>query len=143
MSETPGKKEGTAIIDGAVEGNPGRGGIGIVLVEKEEGKPLISVSKRVGDVTNNQAEWIALVELLKIAKEKGFSKIEVFTDSQLLIRQWEGFYKVRTPHLQKLYQEAKDLAKGFEEVKIFKGTRKEIKEAHRLANKAIIEGGTY
>lgn len=133
-------KEGICIIDGAVEGNPGKGGIGIVLKERGEDKSTAVVSKNVGDVTNNEAEWLAFIEALRLAKRRGFSKLEVITDSQLLLRQWEGAYKVRAPHLQKLFEKAKGLASAFEELRVVKGSRKETREAHRLANMAI-KGG--
>lgn len=133
-------KEGICIIDGAVQGNPGKGGIGIVLKEKGEDKSTVVVSKNVGDVTNNEAEWLAFIEALRLAKRRGFSKLEVITDSQLLLRQWEGAYKVRAPNLQKLFKKAKGLASAFEELIVVKGSRKETREAHRLANMAI-KGG--
>ncbi len=134
-------KEGICTIDGAVEGNPGRGGIGVILEEKKGGKTTFIVSKGVvGNITNNEAEWLALLEALRLAKRKGFSKLEVITDSQLLFKQWEGSYKVRAPHLRKLYERAKNLGRVFEELKIVKASRKETKEAHLLANKAIEKG---
>lgn len=136
----PQAKEGICIIDGAVEGNPGRGGIGIVLRDKGNKRSPIMVSKGVGNVTNNEAEWLAFLEALRLAKRKGFTKLEVITDSQLLLRQWEGIYKTRATNLRKLLEKARKLAIGFEEIKVVQGSRKDTKEAHRLANNAI-KGG--
>lgn len=139
-NDFPKDKEGICVIDGAVEGNPGEGGIGIVLKKKVEGEPLIALSKRVGKVTSNEAEWLAFLEALRLAKREGFSKLVVITDSQLLLKQWNGSYKVRAPHLQKLHKKARDLAMTFEELKVLKLSRRWTREAHRLANKAM-EGG--
>lgn len=137
-NEFPKGKEGICLIDGAVQGNPGQGGIGIVLREKQSDKSPLMLSREVGEVTNNEAEWLAFIEALRLAKEKGFTKLEVITDSQLLLRQWEGTYKTRARNLQKLLQKARHLAEAFEELKIVKGERKETQQAHRLANKAIV-----
>jgi ribonuclease HI len=130
------EKEGIAIIDGAVEGNPGRGGIGVVLKDRK-GEWTLLVSKEVGDVTNNEAEWLSFIEALNLARRNKFLKLEVVTDSQLLVRQWSGLYKTRAKNLLKLFKKAKKLAEGFQELRLRQGTRKETREAHILANQAL------
>ena len=130
------EKEGIAIIDGAVEGNPGRGGIGVVLKDRNSEWTLL-VSKEVGDVTNNEAEWLSFIEALNLARRNKFLKLEVVTDSQLLVRQWSGMYKTRAKNLLKLFKKAKKLAEGFQELRLRQGTRKETREAHILANQAL------
>jgi ribonuclease HI len=130
------EKEGIAIIDGAVEGNPGRGGIGVVLKDRNSEWTLL-VSKEVGDVTNNEAEWLSFIEALNLARRNKFLKLEVVTDSQLLVRQWSGLYKTRAKNLLKLFKKAKKLAEGFQELRLRQGTRKETREAHILANQAL------
>jgi len=130
------EKEGIAIIDGAVEGNPGRGGIGVVLKDRNSEWTLL-VSKEVGDVTNNEAEWLSFIEALNLARKNKFLKLEVVTDSQLLVRQWSGLYKTRAKNLLKLFKKAKKLAEGFQELRLRQGTRKETREAHILANQAL------
>ena len=130
------EKEGIAIIDGAVEGNPGKGGIGVVLKDRNSEWTLL-VSKEVGDVTNNEAEWLSFIEALNLARKNKFLKLEVVTDSQLLVRQWSGLYKTRAKNLLKLFKKAKKLAEGFQELRLRQGTRKETREAHILANQAL------
>jgi len=130
------EKEGIAIIDGAVEGNPGRGRIGVVLKDRNSEWTLL-VSKEVGDVTNNEAEWLSFIEALNLARRNKFLKLEVVTDSQLLVRQWSGMYKTRAKNLLKLFKKAKKLAEGFQELRLRQGTRKETREAHILANQAL------
>jgi len=129
-------KEGIAVIDGAVEGNPGKGGIGIILKDKN-GEKTFFISKAVGNVTNNEAEWLSFIEALNLARRNKFQKLEVITDSQLLVRQWSGLYKTRAKNLLKLYRKAKKLAEGFQELRLRQGTRKETREAHILANQAL------
>jgi ribonuclease HI len=130
------EKEGIAIIDGAVNGNPGRGGIGVVLKDRNSEWTLL-VSKEVGDVTNNEAEWLSFIEALNLARRNKFLKLEVVTDSQLLVRQWSCLYKTRAKNLLKLFKKAKKLAEGFQELRLRQGTRKETREAHILANQAL------
>ena len=133
-------REGIAIIDGAVEGNPGRGGIGVILKDKK-GDKVFSLGKFVGNVTNNEAEWLSFIEALNIARRNKFQKLEVITDSQLLVRQWGGFYKTNAKNLLKLHRKARRLAEGFQELRLRQGMRKETREAHILANQAIKRGG--
>ncbi|MGB9877696.1 MAG: ribonuclease HI family protein [bacterium] len=127
--------KGIAIIDGAVKGNPGKAGIGVVL-KNSNGEKVLSLGKFIGKATNNEAEWLAFIEALRLAKKK-FQKLEVITDSQLLVRQWNGLYKIRAQNLLKLQKKAKKLAEELKELRVKQGTRSETREAHDLANKAI------
>lgn len=132
-------KEGICIIDGSVAGNPGKGGIGVVLMEKGNEGTVFRVSKSIGWATNNEAEWLAFIEALRLAKRKGFQKLQLLTDSELLLRQWNGTYKVKAKNLQKLFNKAKELANTFQDLQIIAGSRKDTKEAHKLANMAVRE----
>jgi ribonuclease HI len=129
-------KEGIAVIDGAVEGNPGKGGIGIILRDRN-GEKTFFISKAVGNVTNNEAEWLSFIEALNLARRNKFQRLEVVTDSQLLVRQWSGLYKTRAKNLLKLYRKARRLAEGFQELRLLQGMRKETREAHILAHQAL------
>ncbi len=98
-------------FDGACRGNPGPMGIGAVLLEN--GKKVKEISKRLGKGTNNIAEWSALIEGLKMAKAHGCREVEVRGDSQLIIKQITGRYRVKSENLIPLYDEAKRLTASF------------------------------
>ena len=98
-------------FDGACRGNPGPMGIGAVLMEN--GKKVKEISKRLGKGTNNIAEWSALIEGLKMAKAHGCREVEVRGDSQLIIKQITGRYRVKSENLIPLYDEAKILSASF------------------------------
>ena len=98
-------------FDGACRGNPGPMGIGAVLMEN--GKKVKEISKRLGKGTNNIAEWSALIEGLKMAKAHGCREVEVRGDSQLIIKQITGRYRVKSENLIPLYDEAKRLTASF------------------------------
>src|SRR5687768_2925678 len=96
--------------DGACRGNPGPMGIGAVLYDELGGKKLGEVSRVCGSGTNNRAEYLALIALLELAKEKGLRDLYVQSDSQVMIRQMRGEYRVKDPQLQLLYRQASDIA---------------------------------
>ena len=91
--------------DGGSRGNPGPAGIGIVLRQKENGYEE-EFSRYIGRTTSNVAEYMALVEGLKLALDRGARSVLHFSDSELLVRQLEGSYQVRSPELKTLYDEA-------------------------------------
>ena len=126
-----------AFTDGASRGNPGESGIGIVLKD-ERGSVLASLFGYIGNATNNIAEYSALVACLKLAQKKGCKKLVVHSDSELLVRQMEGIYKIKEPRLKRLSQEARTLmsSPGFE-CTFRHITREYNRDADRLANLAI------
>jgi ribonuclease HI len=123
-------------IDGAARGNPGPAGIGVVLCEaagdfREEHEAYI------GEATNNVAEYAALLFGLQKARELGYEVIKVFSDSELLVRQIRGEYRVKHPRLRKLYDEVQGLLRSFEAVEIVHVRRAMNARADLLANRAI------
>ena len=122
--------------DGASSGNPGKGGIGVVM-KNEEGKKISEISREVGEVTNNQAEYLAVIEGLKEAKKLGGRKIHLFVDSELVCEQMKRRYKVREPELKKLYERAMVLFYRFPWQEIRSIPREKHKEADRLAKKGV------
>ncbi|GBC68979.1 14.7 kDa ribonuclease H-like protein [archaeon HR01] len=125
-------------VDGASRGNPGQAGIGVVL---EYGGAVRKVGEYVGVRTNNEAEYIALIRGLEMALEMGVSEVTVYSDSQLLVRQLAGEYRVRSPRLRRLYEKAAALIPKFSTFKIVHVGREENSEADRLANTALAKNG--
>ncbi len=127
-----------AWVDGGARGNPGPAGWGAYLVAMD-GSPLSQCWGFLGKATNNVAEYQGLIEALSLALELGASEIEVRTDSQLIERQVKGVYRVKQPHLRKLYDEVKVLAQRFSSFVILHVPREENKDADALANRAMDE----
>lgn len=126
-------------IDGASKGNPGPGGAGI-LVADAKGAPLKAYCKFLAHCTNNVAEATALELALKAARRIGGTRLEIFTDSQLLARQFTGQYRVKDPTLQMFWARIRALADGFERVSLTHIPRERNCEADRLANEAVKRG---
>ncbi|MDP2767513.1 MAG: ribonuclease HI family protein [Candidatus Methanoperedens sp.] len=122
-------------FDGACRGNPGPMAIGAVLMEN--GKKVKEVSKRIGMGTNNIAEWRALIEGLKLAKAHGCKELEVRGDSQLIIKQISGQYKVKSDNLIPLFNEARKLCGGFDGLRFKWVKREENLYTDALSNKAL------
>lgn len=122
-------------IDGSVEGNPGPGGIGVV-VEDGDGTLVEAWGEAIGHVTNNQAEYQALLAGLKKARQLGAKAVTVRSDSQLLVRQFLGEYRVKDAKLKPLHEEARRLAGRFERFIIEHVRREANRAADRLANRA-------
>ncbi len=129
---------GRLFFDGASKGNPGPSGYGFVL-ELEDGR-RIEGKGFLGKTTNNVAEYSGLIEGLKRALSEGVSHIEVLADSQLVVKQLSGEYRVRAPHLKELHQRAMALLQRFKSFRIFFVGREANREADRLANEAVREG---
>jgi ribonuclease HI len=123
-------------IDGASKGNPGKAGIGVVI-QSHDGSVIQTYKEYIGYATNNQAEYLALIKGLDLASKRGAVNLEVYSDSELLIRQMNGEYKVRNPHLRKLYGQVKNLEKGFKKITYRHISRKQNYLADKLANEAI------
>lgn len=130
--------------DGGARGNPGPAGIGAVVIDLDqakEGETLATVSKYIGEATNNQAEYQAVISGLKEAVDLKAQEVEIVSDSELLVKQCNGEYKVKDPDLAKLFMEVYNLQQNFKKV-IFNHTlRSGNKEADRLVNEAIDKAG--
>ena len=126
----------SVFCDGASRGNPGLAGAGAVLVAPD-GKVRKQHKEFLGQTTNNVAEYRALLLALKLARSLGIIRIRVYSDSQLLVRQINGFYRVKQPHLLALWQEAQQELQKFESHEVFHVPREMNHQADRLANQAI------
>ena len=124
-------------IDGASRGNPGLAGIGIVIVQPKLHKKIMQYREFIGIATNNQAEYKALIKALELLRDLGASRAKIFSDSQLLVKQLRGEYKVRNPELKKLFNEVKKRKKFFESIEYKHIPREKNYHADRLANEAI------
>jgi ribonuclease HI len=124
--------------DGAARGNPGPSGAGAVLIEPG-GQVVAKLGKFLGHQTNNYAEYMGLLIGLKHAKTLGAKEIEVFADSELLIRQLGGRYQVKSPSLRPLYEEAVKLLNDFSRVKLVHVPREINAAADEMSNRAIDE----
>lgn len=124
--------------DGAARGNPGPAGAGAVLCDAH-GKVLAELCEYLGETTNNVAEYRALLLGLKKALALGVVEIEVLADSELMVRQLNGKYRVKNEGLKPLFQEAVRLLKQFRKYSISHIDREENAAADRMANRAIDE----
>ena len=125
----------TMHIDGASRGNPGPASYAVVLARP--GMPVVEEADTIGTTTNNVAEYTALVEGLALAAELGVTKLDVFSDSELLVKQMSGAYKVKHEDLRPLYVEACRLRAQFERVTISHVRREQNKRADALGNDAL------
>jgi len=125
----------TIFTDGGARGNPGPAGIGVVI--KSSGKTVKAYGKYIGETTNNQAEYRALVSALESAKEMGATEVEIFMDSELVVKQLKGEYKVRDAELAPLYLKIHNLRAGFKKFFVAHVRREKNKEADKLVNDAI------
>jgi ribonuclease HI len=122
--------------DGGARGNPGPAAYGYVL-EAEDGTVLDARGEAIGVATNNVAEYRALLAGLEKALEVGVTELEVVSDSELLVKQMRGEYKVKNETLRELQSEAAELADGLERV-TFRAVRRAHNElADRLVNEAL------
>ena len=124
--------------DGAARGNPGLSGAGAVLVEPS-GQVVDRLGKFLGVQTNNYAEYMGLLIGLRRARDLGVREIEVFADSELMIRQLGGRYQVKSATLRPLYEEAVKLLNDFSRVKLVHVPREMNKAADEMSNRAIDE----
>lgn len=132
-----GGRSAIAYIDGGARGNPGPAGYG-VLIQTVDGETA-ELKGPLGITTNNVAEYQGLLAALRWALTHGVRRLHVRSDSELLVRQMNGQYRVRHPGLQPLHQEARALARQIGEVR-FEHVRRDMnREADRLANEAMDE----
>lgn len=123
-------------IDGACRGNPGPGSVGVV-VKDGEGRTLREHSRPIGACTNNIAEYTALLDALDLARELGGTEVRVHSDSQLLVRQFNGQYRVKNDRLLGMLSRAQSKRRGFPSLELVHVPREENKAADRLANEAL------
>jgi ribonuclease HI len=126
-----------AFTDGASRGNPGEGGIGVILKD-EQGNTLASLSGYIGETTNNVAEYTALIACLQAASKTDCTKLVVHSDSELMVRQLTGQYKVKDPTLKHYVRKVHSLLDGAAyafEIKHI--VREQNREADQLANVGI------
>jgi ribonuclease HI len=138
QSSSAEKDECVLYTDGASRGNPGPAGAGAVLLDGRQ-KILGESFKYLGETTNNEAEYQALVLGLTLAREKGLKRLRLRSDSELVVRQLQGRYKVKHPRLQVLFKKAKGLIRVFKTFHVESVLRDENAHADRLANQAIEE----
>ena len=129
----------TAHVDGGARGNPGPAGYGIVI-HGPQGKTIAELNQYLGHQTNNYAEYNGLLAALRYAIAHQIHSLKIISDSELMVRQMKGVYKVRHPELRKLYDEAERLTAQIEHVEIRHTLREHNQDADRLANEAMDRG---
>lgn len=129
----------TAHCDGGSRGNPGPAGYGAVI-EDPQGKVVARLSEFLGRQTNNFAEYKGLLAVLAWAVEQGVQQLRLVSDSELMVKQMKGQYKVSSPALRPLWEEAKRLTRELEKFEIRHTLRGGNQEADRLANEAMDKG---
>jgi ribonuclease HI len=129
----------TAHVDGGARGNPGPAGYG-VAIQDASGHPVAELSEYLGHRTNNYAEYQGLLAALRYTVEHEIKALKVISDSELMVRQMKGIYKVRHPELRKLHEEAQKLVRRLEHFEIRHALREHNQIADRLANQAMDRG---
>ncbi len=124
-----------AFADGGSRGNPGPAAYGALL--QQDGTTIVTINEFLGNTTNNVAEWTGLVKILEKALQLGVKNIEVKMDSELVVKQLLGQYRVKNEKLIHFYEKAKTLSTCFPDFKIMHVRREYNKEADRLANQAL------
>jgi ribonuclease H / adenosylcobalamin/alpha-ribazole phosphatase len=128
--------------DGGARGNPGPAGIG-VLLRDEDGVVIEEVARAIGETTNNVAEYEALIAGLKLAAERGISEVDVYLDSELVVSQLEGRWKIKNDRLRSLAVAARALMGRFERVTVNHVPRGQNAHADRLANLGMDEAQVH
>lgn len=125
--------------DGGARGNPGPAALGVVIYEG--GEHIAELKRYLGEATNNVAEYEALIAGLEAAKERGLSTraVEVRMDSELIVKQMRGEYKVKDANLKRLHARAKEALVGFSSAQFVHIPREENAEADALVNEALDE----
>jgi len=129
----------TAHCDGGARGNPGPAGYGAVL-EGPHGQVVARLSEFLGHQTNNYAEYKGLLAVLAWALANGVRRLRVFSDSELMVRQMKGIYKVKNPGLRPLWEEAQSQSRQLDAFEMRHTLRGGNKEADKLANDAMDQG---
>ncbi|HWC16608.1 MAG TPA: ribonuclease HI family protein [Terriglobales bacterium] len=129
----------TANVDGGARGNPGPAGYG-VYIRDAKGVPIAQLSHYLGHKTNNVAEYSALLAALEYAVAHGYRALRVISDSELMVRQMTGQYRVSSPDLKPLYDRACGLVRQLDKFAIEHVLRARNQHADRLANEAMDRG---
>lgn len=137
--ETPPQHYLIAHSDGGARGNPGPAGYGVVIKD-ETGRKVAGLSEYLGHQTNNFAEYQGLIAALEYAIQHGPKALKLISDSELLVRQIKGIYKVKNATLQDLHGRAKELIAQLDWFSIGHAFREQNQEADRLANDAMDKG---
>ena len=127
----------TVYIDGGARGNPGPAGAGVVVLDRSDGMALYEGGLFLGRATNNVAEYKGLLAGLRAAASLGARDVDIVSDSQLLVRQMTGEYRVRNAGLRPLHRRAQELAQGFERCTFRHVRREDNTRADGLVNQAI------
>jgi probable phosphoglycerate mutase len=127
-----------ANIDGAARGNPGPASYGVVIRDGS-GVLVAKLKKYIGRMTNNVAEYYGLIAALDYAESHGIRALRVESDSELMVKQMQGQYKVKSEDLRPLFERAKKMSLGFESFRIDHVYREQNREADALANEALDE----
>jgi ribonuclease HI len=125
-------------IDGGSRGNPGPAAYGVVIRDAR-GEIVAKLKKYIGRFTNNVAEYYGLIAAMDYAQSHGVRAIRIESDSELLVKQMRGLYKVKSADLQPLFERAKKMSQGFESFRIDHVYREQNREADTLANEALDE----
>jgi ribonuclease HI len=125
--------------DGGARGNPGPAGYGVVI-QDQAGRKVAALSQYLGHQTNNFAEYQGLIAALEYALQQGHKALKVVSDSELLVRQIKGVYKVKNATLKELHGRAKQLIAQLDWFSIDHALREQNREADRLANEAMDNG---
>ncbi len=128
-----------AHCDGGSRGNPGPSGYGAIVTDAQ-GRTLAELSEFLGTRTNNYAEYSGLLAVLAWALKNGHGRVKLVSDSELMVKQIQGKYKVNSPDLKPLWQEARDRIAKLEGFEISHALRHKNKEADALANQAMDRG---
>jgi len=126
----------TVNVDGGARGNPGPAAIGVVL-RNGDGNVLEEVGETIGEATNNVAEYRALLRGIELAAGHGAEELELIGDSELVVRQVEGRYKVKNAGMKELHAEVRQALEGFDSWSIRHVRRAENADADRLVNEAL------
>ena len=129
-------KKLTVYCDGASRGNPGEAGIGYIIVDAD-GTVIKEESDYLGQATNNVAEYTALIRSLQDSIKLGASSVQVYSDSELMVKQIKGEYRVKNPGLAPLFQQASGLIAKLKDFRIDHVPREKNKKADSLANRGI------
>ena len=122
--------------DGGARGNPGPAGIGVVLRD-ENGDVIAEIARGIGRATNNVAEYTALIEGLELALEKGVTDLGVYMDSQLVVSQMKGEWKIKNDQLRRLAVKAQSLLRRFDRTTLKHVPRERNAAADKLANQGM------
>jgi len=143
FGESPGEQKNAAPahranIDGAARGNPGPASYGVVIRDGS-GELVAKLKKYIGRMTNNVAEYYGLIAALDYAESHGIRALRVESDSELMVKQMQGQYKVKSEDLRPLFERAKKMTLRFQSFRIDHVYREQNREADALANEALDE----